>query len=323
MLTKEELIEAIHDYITTEETYQDDYITSRDYASNYFTDKPDYISDSDKIDRITKLLSYHPVPDSVIKLIDSLNLEVKLFDHLYSEVTPSYQGSIHASDTVIESSPIGEQEIDFGRFSSLQPDEMDDATWQEIVNEACESYSGNVYLKKQSGYWYGYITYDYEMIAIDVSSKDLDSAIEDIFNKHSSLIEAHYTQQLTEDYDWDKVASECKSNLSWDRDSQYFQGLCFLGTLFTITPSGKVYAPWTSNQTNLDETLDSIWNDALDSVLDSHGFYRWDHEESIFAAVNYDATDLPLDNPADPVCVGFGFATTEDYNKWLTLAQEE
>ena len=47
----------------------------------------------------------------------------------------------------------------------------------------------------------------------------------------------------------------------------------WIGTVFGLTPSGKVYAFWTTNQTDEDVIRDSAWWEALDNVAEEHGCF--------------------------------------------------
>jgi len=47
-------------------------------------------------------------------------------------------------------------------------------------------------------------------------------------------------------------------------------GSYYLGTVFALTPSGKFYMPWTTNQTADDVERDSRWYEALEQVATKH-----------------------------------------------------
>ena len=48
-------------------------------------------------------------------------------------------------------------------------------------------------------------------------------------------------------------------------------GSSYLGSVMQLTPSGKFYMPWTTNQTADDVERDSRWFDALEQVATKHG----------------------------------------------------
>lgn len=48
-------------------------------------------------------------------------------------------------------------------------------------------------------------------------------------------------------------------------------GSCYLGSVFSLTPSGKFYMPWTTNQTADDVERDSRWYEAAEAVASKHG----------------------------------------------------
>ena len=50
-------------------------------------------------------------------------------------------------------------------------------------------------------------------------------------------------------------------------------GSYYLGTVMALTPSGKFYMPWTTNQTADDVERDQRWFEALEAVASKHGGY--------------------------------------------------
>ena len=47
-----------------------------------------------------------------------------------------------------------------------------------------------------------------------------------------------YDDFHNQEWNWEMIESECLSN----------HGRCYLGSWLNLAPSGKIYAPWTSNQ---------------------------------------------------------------------------
>lgn len=57
-----------------------------------------------------------------------------------------------------------------------------------------------------------------------------------------------------------------------DNYEGYMKGI-YIGTIFNITPSGKLYAFWTSNQTEKDEVTDQAFWDELSDLLAIENLY--------------------------------------------------
>lgn len=83
----------------------------------------------------------------------------------------------------------------------------------------------------------------------------------------------------------EKLSQSYKTEIeswNWDRLSFYvqegfeddFYEAAYIGTVFGLTPSGKVYTFWTTNQTARDVIRDQAWWDAFESVLESKGYWH-------------------------------------------------
>lgn len=110
------------------------------------------------------------------------------------------------------------------------------------------------------------------------------------FDRHNIL----YTRYVAEIslWDWPRIISQAKKNpveAEWRDDPP--RGMAFLGTPIGIKPSGKIYALWTSNQTNADETKDNAWFEALEHVAEKHGGWI-DGEEDFFFVIELDEEDV-------------------------------
>jgi hypothetical protein len=101
-----------------------------------------------------------------------------------------------------------------------------------------------------------------------------------MFNSHKILVN-HYTNQIKADFNWDKIKSEAVTNCRVEEDM--IIASCYLGTVFGITPSGKVYAFWTSNQTRSDVRRDEAFNEALEKVAEENDLFIEYFDDSIFA----------------------------------------
>lgn len=70
----------------------------------------------------------------------------------------------------------------------------------------------------------------------------------------------------------------------------------WLGTHFGLYPSGKVYAPWTTNQTRSDMIKDECFNDALEQVAASYGLFLDHFDGSVFVVKVVEENELSTEN---------------------------
>lgn len=111
-----------------------------------------------------------------------------------------------------------------------------------------------------------------------------------------------YAQYLEEIRDWDwELVEERLQQLSSDPDCYEDDGdgnrytYVFLGTVFALTPSGKVYAFWTTNQTNEDVLRDEAWWAALETVAEQNGCFasspEWADGDGVYLCKRFDTPE--------------------------------
>ncbi|MCK9598278.1 MAG: hypothetical protein M0R06_04510 [Sphaerochaeta sp.] len=74
-----------------------------------------------------------------------------------------------------------------------------------------------------------------------------------------------YVEQLKTDINWKYVVKAARENVQIAADRQRL-GYHLLGSVFSLTPSGKYYMPWCSNFTEEEAEEDERWYEALDRV---------------------------------------------------------
>lgn len=97
------------------------------------------------------------------------------------------------------------------------------------------------------------------------------------------ILTNHYSQEIGR---WDWVAIE-RSLTDYEPegfDPQYDDPLVgvWIGTTLGVYPSGKIYAPWTTNQTRADVVRDECFSDALQQHASKYGFFVDYFDDSIF-----------------------------------------
>ncbi len=73
---------------------------------------------------------------------------------------------------------------------------------------------------------------------------------------------------------WDVIRTEL-DGMEWeDEGFGDFRREVFIGTAFSLTPSGKYYTPWAcSNVTEEEAEKDEAWWEAAESEADARGLY--------------------------------------------------
>lgn len=85
-----------------------------------------------------------------------------------------------------------------------------------------------------------------------------------------------YLQEIRDLFHWDVIKEEAILNSEeakpeWDGSKI---GLCFLGTVFNLTPSGKYYMPWAcSNVTEAEALQDELWYEALEEIANEYEMF--------------------------------------------------
>lgn len=91
------------------------------------------------------------------------------------------------------------------------------------------------------------------------------------FDRHA-ILKAHYAQVIAREWNFAAARAKAAKNVSaGDSLGDPSIGHAYLGSVFAIMPSGKYYAPWTSNQTSADETRDAAFMEAFEAAAEHAG----------------------------------------------------
>lgn len=85
-----------------------------------------------------------------------------------------------------------------------------------------------------------------------------------------AALEAKYRAEI-EAWTWPFSLLDAQILGPEDHDGDGTIAVQYVGSVFNLTPSGKVYAPWTTNQTSWDAFRDSIWWEVAEEVASKHG----------------------------------------------------
>lgn len=128
-----------------------------------------------------------------------------------------------------------------------------------------------------------------------------------MFNRYDILYKS-YRKEL-ELAPWQEYKDKSLSNCRLEDENIIASFL--LGSVLYMSPSGKIYAPWTTNQTRSDTVKDTCYFEALTDIAESYGMY-----------INYYEDDVFVEQ-----CVEFNeakqFVTVEDYENALKLVLDE
>lgn len=81
--------------------------------------------------------------------------------------------------------------------------------------------------------------------------------------------------------DWNALKEEVLSDVEpeWDEDNEVFVFTQFMGTVMSITPSGKYYTPWASgNVTEEEAEKDQAWWELMEHCCEQFGMYLYSSE---------------------------------------------
>lgn len=86
------------------------------------------------------------------------------------------------------------------------------------------------------------------------------------------ILATHYKQEINR-WDWSGLIKRFQEYTPEGFDPAHDEPLegTWIGTVFGVFPSGKVYAPWTTNQTRADVVRDQCFSDALEAVAGRYG----------------------------------------------------
>lgn len=87
------------------------------------------------------------------------------------------------------------------------------------------------------------------------------------------ILTKHYENRILS-WDWERIENQLFDYTPEGFDPKYDDALVgtWLGTTLGVFPSGKIYAPWTTNQTRSDVIRDECFSDALEKVASLKGF---------------------------------------------------
>ena len=133
-----------------------------------------------------------------------------------------------------------------------------------------------------------------------------------------SFFEKKYKDEI-ENWDWASIVEESKENCFIDEENNIIASV-YLGSVFSIYPSGKYWTFFTTNATLKERLKDSRFDEALNSVADFYnGFIvrgEGDPTDVYFQMV----IDLP--ESSELVEHDLQFITNDDWKKFEELVNE-
>jgi hypothetical protein len=113
-------------------------------------------------------------------------------------------------------------------------------------------------------------------------------------------------------WNWEGIKADAKANLYWDEHEETLEGSTFLGTITSLAPSGRLYAPWGDVADDVRES-DAEFFEALEEIANTHGMYTRTGEgdgNDLFACLNVDASDVDESK-------GYGFVESSNRDAFL------
>ncbi len=90
-----------------------------------------------------------------------------------------------------------------------------------------------------------------------------------------------YIEQLKQQFNWENIKKEALANPqdAFIDGEIVREGCYYLGSVLSLTPSGKFYMPWAcSNVTEAEVLLDEEWWEDLEEVAAEYGMYIFSGE---------------------------------------------
>ncbi len=118
--------------------------------------------------------------------------------------------------------------------------------------------------------------------------------------KYSEKLYHRYLEEIR-GWSWDSVLNDIEESLEEDYDGNLV-GYSYLGSVLNLSPSGKYYTCWTTNQTIKDQIKDEAFYNALDTVAEEHGCFITSGEGDacdLLAAKIFDPEDIELQEEND------------------------
>ena len=103
-----------------------------------------------------------------------------------------------------------------------------------------------------------------------------------------------------ESWNWGWMKNEAERDMAVDLDNpDMLVGMVFIGSLTSVTPSGKFYTPFAhSNITEYEANRDEAWHSALEAVAEKHDMAVMYNDGDVFVGVWKDNEALDEDEKA-------------------------
>ena len=121
--------------------------------------------------------------------------------------------------------------------------------------------------------FYGYtmISQEQRQPSYATREHDVNTIYDRERTKAQDALEREYREEIGS-WDWRGIVADALSNMESDPDDDsQLIGACYLGSILNLYPSGKVYAPWTSNQTDYGVMRDEVFASVLEEFAEANG----------------------------------------------------
>lgn len=75
------------------------------------------------------------------------------------------------------------------------------------------------------------------------------------------------------EFNWDEIERALDAEEPFVDEAGNRVRMIYVGTVFSLTPSGKYYMPWTSNQTEEDVEADTEWWEKVEQEAEERGLF--------------------------------------------------
>lgn len=102
--------------------------------------------------------------------------------------------------------------------------------------------------------------------------------------RYSEKLQDRYAEEIAS---WDWNGLDANATLSTDDCGDVIE-MAWLGSVTAIMPSGKIYTPWTTNQTARDMIRDRAFTQALEDAAEPEGWYLDEHAGDLYLVRHID-----------------------------------
>jgi len=130
---------------------------------------------------------------------------------------------------------------------------------QELPDGRHELFYDNFIDKEEGRYYLGQTESDGSIICLTTNFDSIVESLDQMIPEKTYLVWPEILRRLEQDEEVGFFGDDCPAKV------------CYVGSELHFAPSGKIYAPWTTNQTEFDVLADEIFWELLEDECQQNG----------------------------------------------------